>query len=216
VIKGGKLKRHIFIKHKTEPDVAAISSKPPQMQKVFFEKVRREGIHQFNMGLMADNKEPSMRERRPDVEDKMRLCDNCKGYFSNVYFSKHKCSGEHPVPIKPKLLLSNKINKVRQDKEFCGLLNRFQDDVIGNICRTNETIIMIGYRHFNLRRHEEGKHDECRKVVMRDMRTLARLYDEYLSINNGSSSFEDMLTRQNLDNLVQAVENLVSTDDMNE
>lgn len=169
IIKGGKLKRHIMRKHKS--CLQDFSSK--ENENGLFDQIRKEGIHKFNMKLMANATEPTMRERIPAKEDSVRLCSECKGYFSNKYFFKHKCLISRPSPLKPQFMLSVTMHQIKADKEFHQILNRFQDDAVGRICRTNETIIIVGYRHFNLRRHEEGKEDEVRKVVMSEMRTIA-------------------------------------------
>ncbi|KAJ8316513.1 hypothetical protein KUTeg_005920 [Tegillarca granosa] len=55
--------------------------------------------------------------------------------------------------------------EMHHDKKFSDILNRFRD---------GET--RVGFRHFNLRRHEESKQDEVRKLVMSEMRELARLF----------------------------------------
>jgi hypothetical protein len=57
-----------------------------------------------------------------------------------------------------------------QDEGFANILNRFRDGEDGDLCRKDEFITMIGYRHYNLRRHEDTKQDEVRKVVMTEMR----------------------------------------------
>jgi len=101
-------------------------------------------------------------------EDKLRVCQECKGYYGNKYFSKHKCIVDQPEPVKPILL-----GKETKDPDFEQVLNRFRDGEIGDTCRSNKTIKMIGYRHLCLRRHETGKQDEVRKVMMAEMRELA-------------------------------------------
>lgn len=62
------------------------------------------------------------------------------------------------------------------DKGFLDILNRFRDGEVRDFCQTNKTIKLVGYRHFNLRRHEEGKQDEIRKTIMAEMRELTKLF----------------------------------------
>jgi hypothetical protein len=206
-VKGGKLKRHIQRKHKSDiPDTLC-----KENEKHIFGQLRKEGIHKFNTKLMCKNEEPTMRERRPLIEDSLRFCIECKGYFSNKYFFRHKCVVIKPSPLKPKLVLSTTMQQIKKDKQFLDLLNRFQDDFVGNLCRTDETIIVVGYRHFNLRRHEEGKEDEVRKVVMSEMRTLARLYSEFQG-KCGGKTVEDMLSRKHLEDLCSAITTLTTED----
>jgi len=57
---------------------------------------------------------------------------------------------------------------------------------------------MIGYRHFCLRRHASGKQDEVRKVVMAEMRELAKLYQAFKDLVGGEATVEDMFAIANL------------------
>ena len=66
---------------------------------------------------------------------------------------------------------------------FKDILHMFRDGNICDICRTNIFVKFIGYRHFNLRRHEEGKHNEARKVVMAEMRELAKLHEVFQNVS---------------------------------
>lgn len=205
------MKRHIKRKHKNCIEEIHVLSK--EHEKEVFEKIRKEGIHKFNCELMADNKEVTMRARKG--KDSVRHCSECKGYFSAKYFFRHKCVSEKPTPLKPKLLLSATMEEIKGDMEFHDILNRFNDDRVGNLCRTNETIVLVGYRHYNLRRHEEGKEDEVRKVVMTEMRILARLYNEFESNCNGKT-VEQMLSRAHLEDLCEAVYSLTKGTDNND
>jgi len=49
-----------------------------------------------------------MRERSVKFEDKLRVCQECKGYYGNKYFSKHKCIVDQPEPVKLLLWKRNK------------------------------------------------------------------------------------------------------------
>jgi len=69
---------------------------------------------------------------------------------------------------------------------------------------------MIGYRRFYLRRHESGKQDDVRKVVMAELRELAKLYQAFKELVGEEATVEDMFARANLAELVQSI-NLVAT-----
>jgi len=175
--------------------VAEILKQNKTVQHTFFDKKRKDGIYDFNLNKISQGKTPTMRE------DKLRVCQECKGYYGNKYFSKHKCIVDQPEPVKPILL-----GKETKDPDFEQILNRFRDGEIGDTCRSNKTIKMIGYRHFCLRRHETGKQDEVRKVVMAEMRELAKLYQAFKDL----VAVEDMFARANLAELVEAI-NSVAT-----
>ncbi|XP_053376994.1 uncharacterized protein LOC123549558 [Mercenaria mercenaria] len=218
IVKNGKLKRHITRNHAKIPEVENILKKgiPVEIQNQFFNEKRKEGISEYNLNLISENKDPAMRERKPVFEDKLRTCAECKGYYSNKYFYKHKCKSSHPTAIKPILL--QKVNKTKMDcdKEFQDILNRFVDGQAGDLIRKNTEIQIIGYKHFNMRKHEEGKADEVRKVVMSDMRELARLFLKFQEITGEEKTFEDMFKREHLQDLAEAIQKMVTKSDKTE
>ena len=161
-------------------------------------------------------KQPVMRERQPVYEDKLRTCSECEGYYSNKYFYKHKCLSKSPAAIKPTLLRKTNMTKIDSDEEFQDILIRFLDGEVGDLIRSNYTIQLIGYKHFCLRRHGEGKDDEVRKVVMSDMRELSRLYLTFQEIIGDTVSVEDMFKRENIQDLQDAIEKMVTKEDKSE
>ena len=213
IVHDGKLKRHIKRKHKSNQEVQDILKRPKSIQDIFFDKKRREGIYEFNVCLLAEGKEAKMRERKPKLEDQLRVCLDCNGYFGNRYFFKHQCVTEKPEALKPNLLRKISQEGIDKDIEFTNILNRFRDGEIGDICRTNKFIRLIGYRHFNLRRHEVGKQDEVRKVVMAEMRELAKLFQTFQSLCGTQMTVEDMFSRPHLLDLVQSIQLLTTDED---
>lgn len=212
LVSSGKLKRHIKRNHKNEPEVAAAVLQSTNRQNSFFDLKRKEGIYEYNLRLMTNDKEPSMRERQPKYRDRLRVCSACKTYVSNRYFFKHKCIDDKPDAFKPILLQKTAITKMDKDDDFRDILNRFRDGEVGDTCRTNDTVKLIGYRHFNMRRHENSKQNEVRKVVMAEMRELSRLYLTFQEISGSPKSVESMLTRENLPDLREAIERMVALD----
>ncbi|XP_061182956.1 uncharacterized protein LOC133191225 [Saccostrea echinata] len=213
IITGGKLKRHILRKHRTETEVQSIISKPQHIQNNFFDKKRREGIYEYNVQLIGDGFDAEMRERKPVQQDQLRVCSDCKGFYSNKYFFKHKCSNNDSAPqaLKPKLLAKTMDDKMDRDPGFVDILNRFRQGEIGDFCRTNKTIKLIGYKHFNLRRHEEGKQDEVRKIIMAEMRELSKLFFCFKNLSSEHCTVEDLFRREHLPDLIEALQQ-VTTD----
>jgi chorismate mutase len=213
IVHDGKLKRHIKRKHKSKQEVQDILKEPKSIQDIFFDKKRREGIYEFNVNLLAEGKEAKMRERKPKYEDQLRVCLDCNGYYSNRYFFKHKCVTEKPEALKPNLLKKTSQETIDNDSDFTNILNRFRDGEVGDTCRTDKFIKVIGYRHFNLRRHETGKQDEVRKVVMAEMRELAKLLQTFKSLCNTEKTVEDMFSRPHLPDLIQSIQLLTTDED---
>ena len=198
--------------HKHNEEVKEILNKSEEEQKnKFFDTKRHEGIYSYNLSLMGEGKEPAMRARQPKNVDNLRCCSECKMFISSRAFSRHDCNAQYPQPIKPGLL-QKADTKISKDIDFQSILNRFRDGEIGDICRQNCTIQMIGYRHFNLRRHEVGKQDEVRKVVMAEMQELSRLFNIFKSLS-GERSGEDMFTRKHLPELEEAIQMLVTNEE---
>lgn len=111
--------RHIIRRlQDDEPVVREVLSKPQHLQNSFFDLKRREGIYEHNLKLFLEDKEPSMREQKLNFRDSLRVCTECKGFFSNRYFAKHKCKGESPEALKPKLMQKISDDKMDADEEF--------------------------------------------------------------------------------------------------
>ena len=213
-ITGGKLKRHILRKHKLEPEVQSIMCKPAYIQHKFFDEKRRAGMYEYNLQLIVNGFDAEMRERKPVQQDQLRVCSDCKGFYSNKYFFRHKCivnDGSVAQALKPKLLQKVTADKMDADKGFVDILNRFRDGEVGDFCRTNKTIKLIGYRHFNLRRHEEGKQDEIRKTIMAEMRELTKLFFCFQNLSCENRTVEDMFCREHLLDLVEALEHMTTS-----
>nr|XP_022287160.1 uncharacterized protein LOC111099929 isoform X5 [Crassostrea virginica] len=211
VIHNGKLKRHIIRKHKTEPEIIEILKKDKATQNIFFDRKRKDGIYEFNVELISENKDPSMRERQANQKDQLRVCTSCKCFVSSRFFYKHKCIVPEPDPLKPALLQKAK-SKIDQDPDFREILNSFRDGKVGALCRSDPFIKLIGFRHFNLRKHEKGKENEVKRVVMAEMRELARLFLTFCEISGESetNSLEIMFSRNNLQDLYEAIQQQVS------
>ncbi|KAJ8321148.1 hypothetical protein KUTeg_001273 [Tegillarca granosa] len=196
--KEGKLTRHIKRKHKHEEEVKEILKLSNKEQNQCFDKKRREGIYEFNLKKMSLNKDPAMRERQPKHKDEVRVCSDCRSFILSKYFSKHTCIAENPQAQNPKLIKSAE-TEMHHDKELRMVRQR------------------VGFPHFNLRRHEESKQDEVRKLVMSEMRELARLFLIFRTTiaHSESVTAESMFSRQYLSELRQSVDELVKKEEIN-
>lgn len=198
-------------KHKSEPEVVEVLKKSTVQQNIFFDRKRKDGIYEYNVLLISDNRDPLMRERQPNQKDQLRVCASCKSFVSSRFFYKHKCIVSQPDPVKPRLLQKAK-TRMDDDKQFREILNSFRDGQVGELCRSDPIIKLIGFSHFNLRRHETGKENEVKRVVMAEMRELARLYLTFCDISGESetNSVETMFNRSHLQDLYDAIDQQVS------
>jgi len=97
------------------------------------------------------------------------------------------------------------------------VLSRFLNDEVGQLCRRDPIISMIGFRLYTKLKAKKDKKSEVRKSVMGDMRRLGSLFVKYKEVSQRNStrpgshnqvqntSFVDIFARQNFPLLEQAV-----------
>ena len=174
------------------------------------------------MKIMASDKDTQfMRERQPKNEDSLRMC-SCKVFISNKTFYKHKinCPDLNPQAIKPEICSKSSYHK---DKDYqIEILNNFRDSKPATqIILKSPLIKEVGYRHYCLRKHEQGKKDKVRKTVMSDMRELARLFLKFQETSKNedehtSVTVENMFERKFIKVLVDSIESLCKRDGNNQ
>jgi len=78
------------------------------------------------------------------------MCKCCHKFIASDTFYKHKCEGVREA-AEPFLLQSCNIHT---DALFQNdILNKFQDNEVGSLCRSNDMIKEMGYRIYNKKRH---------------------------------------------------------------
>lgn len=66
-------------KHKSEPEVVEVLKKSTVQQNIFFDRKRKDGIYEYNVLLISDNRDPLMRERQLHAKV---LCP--VGFFTSI------------------------------------------------------------------------------------------------------------------------------------
>ena len=90
----------------------------------------------------------------------------------------------------------------------------FQQTPVGNICRQDITLHAIGMHLWLKDRAMVDQHDEVRKSVMPDMRSLAALFLHYKQQEKGSTTeVKDMFKRENWARLVEAVRSMTTREE---
>jgi hypothetical protein len=170
----------------------------PKAQSKAFDHIKKLGIYEYNKTILHTGSDKKLlRERNtpkcrnsPDNND-MTVCSSCQGYFSRAYMYRHKheCSGSRPgesfaIQAIPVSVIAAKT--VEPDSEFAKyLLSAFRKNSIGNLCRSDEMIRIVGKHQWdkNVKNNKKGP--------MRDMRRLATIVlacQEVVSTNaNGST-----------------------------
>ena len=201
--------------HKDEKEIQNLKGMNDSEVKTAIDKLRKEGIFQQNVVNLKEGK-PLIPERC-QAKDKPTVCSICRAFISSGTFYKHrqKCrqvkdtAHEIPYRLKPSTLIApitlHKPNST-SDVFKNDILNRFADDRIGELCRTDRYIITVGYRAWE--RNSEG-----RKGIMGLMRNLARLLDRMQDfLNDKSLTLLDILNQKLFYDLETCLNNLCEGD----
>ena len=94
------------------------------------------------------------------------------------------------------------------------ILSKFRTDGIGNCCRKDETILLIGSIFYGKMKRKSDKSVEVKKSVRTDMRRLASLYLHFKERSCMEPVFgnsHDMFNRANFTTLSDAIEDFTTT-----
>ncbi|XP_065937926.1 uncharacterized protein [Magallana gigas] len=207
IIKGGRIADHMRGKHKFEPEVQAILKKPFEAQMKFFTAKRREGNYLYNLLLMDKGKnQPLMRERTQSrsKEDEIKVCSDCKGFYSKRCFFKHKCVSDD-ISRDTRRLRKVFMDNMEKDIGFQNILGRFVHGEIDEFCKSNNSIKTMGYQYYNTHRMKKGMSEEARQTAITDMRELSRLFFHFRIICATGRAVEDMFDTDNMKDLMEAM-----------
>jgi hypothetical protein len=210
------LRRHLSSQHKEQADVFAIltGSLTDLESRRAFAIIRNKGIVQKNKELSALNDDPVYETiKKGSTSQKMVHCSVCDGPYPKKYFGRHRMtckkattSMSNPMPVRISLMERN------ERADYLDILGRFQDNDVGNICRSDDTIKLVGRHLWQKDCTKVDKHDEVRKSVMADMRNLANLYLHFQSSLEGQESRDasDMFKREHWKALQEAIISITS------
>ncbi|XP_069108879.1 uncharacterized protein [Argopecten irradians] len=221
-----KLLEHLKRKHKDEDRVKAALALPNALRNKEFDKIRKDGIFAANRKILLDKeitlekkKTILLKERRQGEKD-ISICSLCNGFFAIHTVHKHKrnCPGAEASAEPPVGLPISCINDAADATDFRDkILRKFRRDNIGEICRTDTFIKLLGHHNFRKVKTRAEKGDELTDSIMRDMRRFAALYKEFKSLAEKDrtqiTSGADVLKREHFRYLQEAVINLTAKDD---
>ncbi|XP_062616565.1 uncharacterized protein LOC134278261 [Saccostrea cucullata] len=212
VLNGKRLRDHIKIHKKTHEEVREILQQPLETQNKWFEQKRIEGIYQYNLKHLDAADDQLMRERQSKRPHSLRMCTECKKFFSSRTFYRHKSQcGTRSQGLKKEQL--RPVGADMDENFVTGILYQFRDGEVGSLIRQNKIIQMIGYKQFLSGKREDGIPKHLRLEIMTNMRTLARLFLCFKSLMTGSEvSVEDMYKQENLGVLKDAIKKLCRDD----
>ena len=204
-----KLTRHIKRKHKDEPRVSNALKIKKRESTCEFARFRREGIVAINR-KEAETESPSYHSERSGKNNaELTKCNNCSITIAKRTFSRHQkflLNSEVPVLT----LGIPQLNFINKNFEK-NILSKLRSDAIGNICRTDETILRLGSKFFWKIKSKEDKSMEVYKGIRGEMRCLAKCYILFLeeeSVEHTYNNSLDMFNWSNFEQLSNVIEHV--------
>ena len=205
------MNRHILKKHKDEKELEKINTKNKTEKKRIFQQLRKNGILQHNRKQLVEKNPTYLRERNSQLEKDPVMCTGCFGFYARSFFRRHElrctkdsCASVMCVPINT--MDSASLDSYSDDfKSF--IIGKLRDDDVGQLIRSDPTILMIGSRLYDKIRRKKDKQTEVRRSVRADMRRLGHLYKHFktLEIQPIFNNATDMFLRKNFTNLTIAI-----------
>ena len=219
-----RLTRHLRAMHRTDEAVKTASKASASGKRSAFTLLRREGMKKYNMCHAGIRDAEILRERKSKrVRDDIVACGKCSGVFSKTYFWRHKriCCGKSSkvaTAVDMKIVQNSLRSGNNVSEEFQStILQKFLDDDVGRLCKSDEWLLMIGQKLYDKLRGKQDKKTEVRRSVMSDMRRLATLYTHFKEqmtfAGNNETQFVDMYKRSNFDQLEAAIRQHTAGDD---
>lgn len=161
----------------------------------------------YNLHLMDKGKnQPLMRERTQSrsKEDEIKVCSDCKGFYSKRCFFKHRCVADD-ISRDTRRLRKVFMDNMEEDTGFQNILGRFVHGEIDEFCKSNNSIKTMGYQYYNTHRTKKGMSEEASQTTFGDMRELSRLYFHFRIICATGKAVEDMFDTDNMKELMEAM-----------
>ena len=163
MVNNSKLTNHIKAVHKNLPRVKeALSS---DNMKKMFESFKVEGILEYNTRESSSKNPVYQRERAGKSQDDISKCSQCSKFISISNFTRHKkvCAKQdmvHPSKISKISMKMMEISSSTQSKNqgfIADILNKFRNDSIGKLCRSDKIIVKLGEIYYGKIRRKKDK-----------------------------------------------------------
>lgn len=207
------LLRHLLEKHKNLPEVIqAKQMKSSKDRNAAFHVLRKKGQLQYNKKQIMLENPAYERQKSSEHNDDVVLCEHCSGLYARKYFYRHSniCIGDKMYVPKalPLQMLKCQSNEIKEDFEIT-ILIRFNQDKIGEMCRTDNSIMLFVSKLFDKLKSKKDKKSEVKKSVRSDMRRVANIFVEFKRKCAGEvevSDAADIFIRSNFNYLIEAIE----------
>lgn len=192
-------------KHKDETEVIEAMKQPSKERDWIFDTLKKQGILKSN----TKDKAILMRERAQGSHE-IVMCAGCKGFYSRrrVHEHKKKCTSEHALStgiVKFYSVAPNASEEIR-----INILDRFRNDDVGNLCRSDKAIVLLGTKLWA----KSSKKERKVIMIMNDLRILGNLI---LKTRQKTIDFtftgEDVVRRCNFETISQTISEMSMNND---
>ena len=156
------------------------------------------------------------------------MCKACLGFYAKTSFYNHRRLCAHKPMLNALTEESDAVISGRtpayllgiSDRNTCSefqeqICSKFQNDEVGELCKSNKLIQYIGNTWWQKHRRKPGKKTEVRKSVMRDMRRLALLFHRLgARPTNKPITLYQMFNRANFNKLEETIEDITPNDNV--
>ena len=188
---------HIQRRHKNDQRVKEIMKLEKKARVAAFDKLRKEGIFNYNKKTLGLGGSNLMRERKQGESRGLKVCGNCHGFFSKdrIYAHRKKCcsNGERSYDLQ---FPTSNISEISEDFKEC-IVSKFRPDAVGKICKTDLAVLLHGDRQWAQRQRKSKN----KKSVMTDMRLLGNMIYRMQLRTGIDFKGEDLLKRKHFEDL---------------
>ena len=217
-----KLSRHLLTRHMSDPMVAKAAQSGVKERSHLLDLIKKKGILKVNK-LQARLEKPNfVRERQvSSAVHRLVMCPICSGFYSQKLLSRHRrhCIQNSNTRVRG-LPLTTEILEESKDQSyevtvdgFHDILARFRDDEIGNICREEPTVLLLGKHQWLKAKQKVEKKFNVRRSIMASMRYLSHLFLKFKQQqdtygHSADVSVCDMFCCSNFEQLASALQDV--------
>lgn len=190
-----QLRRHIKTVHKDHSQVRSIEKLPSSCRHETYADLRKKAITKENRKILregthrADQNQIHHERSLAKPGGHLVVCGYCEAVLSRAHISKHeaRCVKAQNAPYKSLPIPLSLMASEGFPEGFRDILKRFRDNEIGEICRTDRMILLVGKFKWEKSAHKE------RKNLMTDMRRLASLLIQFQQLAGIDCEGTDLL-----------------------
>ncbi|GFN94872.1 histone-lysine N-methyltransferase setd8-a [Plakobranchus ocellatus] len=189
---------------------------PKREQDRAFASMKKAGILKANRDIRRQSKSAPLIRERSQGQAQTVMCSGCSGFYDakNIYRHKNVCPrqvSQQPNSRNVTQLSESAASLNIDAKCKNNILNRFRNDRVGDICRTDLLTILLGKKLWAKSVKKE------KNVIMAEMRLMANLIASFRKeTDDENASGIDLLSFRKFDVLEEIIEQLIEKEDGHE